>query len=585
MKIQRGDTLMTKKLRVRVIGTLLVSALLFVLPIGAILSNNSMVTTVHAEDSDSEEPDNGTEIIVERLDESGSGENTESTENTGTEGEQGGGTEGEGAEETPEPTPTPTPEPLACTCNSHCTSRYNYDSNCEACSADFTKCEYINPNVTITITAPEGWSKDKAKIAIGVKDALNTGNFEIVKTEAKIGQNGSWQDITEEMFIEVTENCSVYVQVTDQNNKVYSKNKSINCFDKTNPTLNAAVSNGLLTVVGYDSQSGIKAFYVNGYEFKEFTNNTLNVRLQQFDTGYEYFTVQAMDNSGNMSEVYKTKNPYYDDDKSDDDDKGASTLPVNATASAPSSATATVTDHTKTDSQGNTTYSSKQEQEKHQAMKEADEAEAAEKEGEEKEETSETGKEFYTIKTQSEKVFYLVIDRDGDDENVYFLTEIDENDLMNTVSTTSETLPKNSAALESAIPTEEEALSNNNVESGVTVTDAVEEKEEEPEPEVIEEPEVEEPKPQSNLFTYILIGVISVGAIAAWYYLKMVKGKKEAFLDEDDEEDDEDEYYESDEETEEGGGEDDFFRMDDEPIKSEVSMEDAAEDVADTIDE
>lgn len=102
-------------------------------------------------------------------------------------------------------------------------------------------------------------------------------------------------------------------------------------------------------------------------------------------------------------------------------------------------------------------------------MKEADEAEAAEKEGEEKEETSETGKEFYTIKTQSEKVFYLVIDRDGDDENVYFLTEIDENDLMNTVSTTSETLPKNSAALESAIPTEEEALSNNNAESGVTV--------------------------------------------------------------------------------------------------------------------
>ena len=65
----------------------------------------------------------------------------------------------------------------------------------------------------------------------------------------------------------------------------------------------------------------------------------------------------------------------------------------------------------------------------------------------------------------------------------------------------------------------------------------------------------------------------------------MVKGKKEAFLDEDDEEDDEDEYYESDEETEEGGGEDDFFRMEDEPIKSEVSMEDAAEDVADTIDE
>ena len=40
-------------------------------------------------------------------------------------------------------------------------------------------------------------------------------------------------------------NYSVYVQVTDQNNKLYSKNRSIRCFDRTNPTLNAAVSNGL----------------------------------------------------------------------------------------------------------------------------------------------------------------------------------------------------------------------------------------------------------------------------------------------------------------------------------------------------
>lgn len=40
--------------------------------------------------------------------------------------------------------------------------------------------------------------------------------------------------------------------------------------------------------------------------------------------------------------------------------------------------------------------------------------------------TSEKGKEFYTIQTASEKVFYLVIDRDGEDEKVYFLTEVSE---------------------------------------------------------------------------------------------------------------------------------------------------------------
>lgn len=79
--------------------------------------------------------------------------------------------------------------------------------------------------------------------------------------------------------------------------------------------------------------------------------------------------------------------------------------------------------------------------------------------------TTEKGKEFYTIQTTSEKVFYLVIDRDGEDEKVYFLTEISENDLLNTTTDNSETLPKNSAALESAIPTKDSALSNNNADT------------------------------------------------------------------------------------------------------------------------
>lgn len=52
--------------------------------------------------------------------------------------------------------------------------------------------------------------------------------------------------------------------------------------------------------------------YVNGNEFTELTNNTLNVRLQKADTSYEYFTLQAKDKAGNMSEIYKVGNPYYE---------------------------------------------------------------------------------------------------------------------------------------------------------------------------------------------------------------------------------------------------------------------------------
>ena len=81
--------------------------------------------------------------------------------------------------------------------------------------------------------------------------------------------------------------------------------------DITKPTLNASVSNGVLNIQVYDENSGVKAIYVNGYEFTEVINGRLTIRLQQFDVGYEYFYISAMDNARNLSEMYKIKNPYY----------------------------------------------------------------------------------------------------------------------------------------------------------------------------------------------------------------------------------------------------------------------------------
>ena len=94
----------------------------------------------------------------------------------------------------------------------------------------------------------------------------------------------------------------------------------------------------------------------NGYEFTEHTNGALNIRLQQFDAGYQYFTISAMDNAGNTSEIYKTANPYYTDPENKDSSEKdpAQQLPVDASATKPSSATAQVTEHTKTDVNGNT---------------------------------------------------------------------------------------------------------------------------------------------------------------------------------------------------------------------------------------
>ena len=446
-----------------------------------------------------------------------------------------------------------------CTCEDKC-GAYEYDHNCEVCVKDYKLCAYKKPNVTIQINQPDGWHNDKATVTFTVADVAHTGNFEIAKIQAKVGQNGSWTDVTEDRKLEISENCTVYVQVTDQKDHTYERSRAIKCFDTTKPTLNAAVSDGLLSVQVHDTDSGAKAVYVNGYEFTDLTNGTLNIRLQQFDAGYEYFTISAMDNAGNMSEVYKTKNPYYKDLADESDDNPAEQLPVNAEATKPGSATGTVTEHTKTDSNGNTTSQTNPAEQKKQAMAEADASEKAENEDKESKQ-SEQGKEFYTIQTASDKVFYLIIDRDGEEEMVYFLTEITENDLLNTTSDNSETLPKNSAALESSIPTSESALPNNNAEQENKQEEAAEDTEgTEEDTESTEEPEETEVKEQANpMISYILMGGLAVAVIGGAYYFKVVRKKKEDFIEDEDEDEEDNEEYENEDEESDGSSDDDFF--------------------------
>ena len=546
---------MKKKLSVRAAVSLLLSALLFCMPVGAFMANSGNTVDAYAEGALTEESgetseEGSTEAETEKNTETGETE-TESGENKGEAESGGSGEETEGG--TVSGNEVPEPE---CTCKEKCT-QFSFDKDCEVCKGDYSLCEYVNPNVKITISTPSGWHNDTTKVHISVEDVAHSGNFSIKTVQAKVAQNGSWTDITEDMYVEISENTTVYVLVTDQKGKTYEKNRYIKCFDFTKPTLNAAVSDGLLSVQAHDTDSGIKAVYVNGYEFKELTNGVLNIRLQQFDAGYQYFTISAMDNAGNMSEVYKTANPYYTDpEKADGNEKNpAEQLPVSAQATKPSSATAQVTEHTKTDSDGNTVSENSPAEQKKQAMAEAAASEKKEESGEK--EKSETGKEFYTIQTASEKVFYLIIDRDGEEEVVYFLTEVTENDLLNVTADNSDTLPQNSAALESAIPVTEGALPNNNGEQGKE-EEPTEEPAEDGEGENTEEPEPEPEKPAENpMATYIILGIVAVAAIGGGYYFKVVRKKKEEFLDEDDDEEDEEEEYDDDEENE--GSEDDFF--------------------------
>lgn len=388
---------------------------------------------------------------------------------------------------------------------------------------------YKKPNVLISINKPDGWFNDTISVTFKVADIAYTGNFEIAKMQAKVGQNGSWTDITEDKKLDISENCTIYVQVTDQKGYTYERSRAVKCFDTTKPVLNAAVSDGLLSVQVTDRDSGAKVVYVNGYEFTELTNGTLNIRLQQFDAGYEYFTISTMDNAGNMSEVYKTKNPYYKDPADESNKNLAEQLPVNAEATKPGNATGTVTEHIKTDNDENTI----------------------------------SQKEFYTIQTASGKIFYLIIDHDGEEEMVHFLTEITENDLLNTTSDNSETLPKNSVALESAIPIKESTLPKNNGEmpEGIQQTEEnsgeaenIEDAENAEETELGEK--LEEPNP--TIF-YIFMGVLAIVFIGGAYYFKIAHKKKENFIEDEDEDEDDNEKYENEDEEPKSGFRDNFF--------------------------
>ena len=118
------------------------------------------------------------------------------------------------------------------------------------------------------------------------------------------------------------------------------------------------------------------------------------------------------------------------------------------------------------------------------------------------------GKEFFTITTPSENVFYLIIDRQRDGQNVYFLNAVTERDLL--------------------------ALAEKDPEPEVTEPVMEPERETEPptEPEPEPEPEKTSGFPMGNI---LMIAAVLLAGGGAGYYFKVYHPKHEA-PDMDDEE-------------------------------------------------
>jgi hypothetical protein len=131
--------------------------------------------------------------------------------------------------------------------------------------------------------------------------------------------------------------------------------------------------------------------------------------------------------------------------------------------------------------------------------------------------TEDGTKEFFTITTKNNNTFYLVIDRSASSENVYMLSQIDENDLQEflkegTVTGTEKTEP--------TVVLEEESQTG---ASGET------DKEEEPASE-----EKTEQETAGNTAGLIVIFLAAGAGIAAYYFLKI--RKKKAMEEEEEEE-------------------------------------------------
>lgn len=123
---------------------------------------------------------------------------------------------------------------------------------------------------------------------------------------------------------------------------------------------------------------------------------------------------------------------------------------------------------------------------------------------------NESSKEFLTITTKNNNTFYLVIDRSSTSQNVYLLSQVDENDLKEFVDQEKEPA--------TVTPTPQVVIDENKTEE----TDKKEE---------IAKPEKEK-MPQANMGAMAAILILALGGVAAYYYFKIYKPKKEE--DEDD---------------------------------------------------
>ena len=121
--------------------------------------------------------------------------------------------------------------------------------------------------------------------------------------------------------------------------------------------------------------------------------------------------------------------------------------------------------------------------------------------------TNEDGKEFFTITTPSKHVFYLIIDRQKDAENVYFLDAVTDKDLLALAKSDNEDVSDSSSS---------KAASTPETSSAPTVST----------PTVSSNSQPEKQNSSAGIAAVAVLAAVLVGA-AIWFFKFRKPGKKD----------------------------------------------------------
>lgn len=263
--------------------------------------------------------------------------------------------------------------------------------------------------------------------------------------------------------------------------------------DTTPPTVVATLSGDKLHIEASDDISGVDAVFVDGKRINYRVDSAVDVLLKDYAGSKQTVSIYGIDFAGNQSEPVQLKNPYY---------------------KAPS--TSTTTPAPKPSASASADPEQSAEQKPFTPEGQATVVDNA---------TDEDGKEFYTFTTPNDNVFYLVIDKQRDSDNVYFLNAVTESDLLALAEQ-----PKES---ESAIPEIPVCDCTNKCAPGEVNTDCAVcattmkscvGKAADPAP-TAEEPAEKPAKQSGGSMIFVLLAVAAVGG--AGYYFKVYKPKKD----------------------------------------------------------